>query len=124
MIIAVIGQRQDSIFIALSKAVAQAHSRLFPDDPYKDPRTLQVIALALTELMPIYWRDARTGQRHQLTEPELVASQFTAAAMELLSASKRRFEAALETLQVTSLDQARASLTLRQSPRPASARRY
>ena len=35
-----------------------AHSRLFPDEPYKDPRTLQVIALALTELMPMYWRDA------------------------------------------------------------------
>ena len=42
--------------------------------------------------------------------------------MELLSVSKVRFEAALDTIQVASLDQARVSLTLRQSPQPASVR--
>lgn len=119
----VLDELQDSNFIVLSKAVARAHSRMFPDEPYKDPRTLRVIALALTELIPMYWRDAGTGERHQLTEPELAAAQFTASAMELLSVPKRRFEAALDTLQVTSLDQARASLTLRQSPRTVSAGR-
>ena len=110
-------ERQEANFIVLAKAVARAHSRLFPEDPYKDPRTLQVIALALTELMPMYWRDARTGDRHQLTEPELAAATFTPAAMEILTVSQRRFEAALDTLQVACLDQARASLILRQSPR-------
>ncbi len=114
---------QDSGFIALSKAVAHAHSRLFPDEPYKDPRTLQVIALALTDLIPMYWRDARTGERHQLTEIELAAAQFTQSVMALLSVPKRRFEAVLDTMQVVSLDQARVSLTLRQSPRPVSALR-
>ncbi|HEV3008861.1 MAG TPA: hypothetical protein VGX52_07500 [Burkholderiales bacterium] len=109
--------RQDSNFIVLSKAAARAHSRLFPDEPHKDPRTLAVIALALTDLMPMYWHDARTGERHQLTEPELAATQFTRAVMELLSVPKVRFEAALNTMQVASLDQARVSLTLRQSPR-------
>lgn len=118
----VLGALQDSNFIALSKAVVRAHSRLFPDEPYKDPRVLQVIALALTELMPMYWRDARTGERHQLTEPELAAAQFSRAVMELLYVPKARFEAAIQTLQATSLDQARASLTMRQSPRPASVR--
>ena len=78
---------------------------------------LQVIALALTDLIPMYWRDARTGEHHQLTEPELAAAQFTRTTMELLSVPQRRFEAALDTLQVASLDQARVSLTLRQSPR-------
>lgn len=106
-------ERQESNFTELSKAVARAHSRLFPDEPYKHPRTLQVIALALTDLMPIYTRD---GQR-QLTEPELTAERFTLAAMEQLLVSTRRFEAALDTMQGTSLDQARASLTMRQSPR-------
>ena len=101
----------------LSKAVARAHSRLFPEEPYKDPRTLQIIALALTELLPMYWRDARSGERHELTEPELSASTFTPAAMDVLTVPRRRFEAALETLQVACLDQARVSLTLRQSPR-------
>ena len=110
-------ERQEANFIVLSKAVARAHSRLFPEEPYKDPRTLQVIALALTELMPMYWRDARTGERNELTELELAASTFTPAAMEILTVSRRRFEAALDTLQAASLDQARASLILRQSPR-------
>ena len=113
---------QESGFIVLAKAVVRAHSRLFPDESYKDPRTLQVIALALTELLPMYWRDPNTGERHQLTELELAAAQFTKAMMELISVPKRRFEAALGMMQSASLDQARASLTLRQSPRPISAR--
>jgi hypothetical protein len=104
------------VFIPLSKAVAQAHSRLFPDDPDRDPRMLQVIALALTGLIPMYWRDARTGESHQLTEPELAAAQFTRAVMEILFVPKKRFEVALDTLQIAALDQARTSLTMRQSP--------
>jgi hypothetical protein len=101
------------VLIPLSKAVAQAHRRLFPDEP-QHPRTLQTIALALTDLIPIYRGD------YQLTEPELLAERFTAASMDELVVSERRFQAALETLQVQSLDMARASLTLRQSPRTFS----
>ena len=101
------------MLIPLSKAVAQAHRRLFPDEP-QHPRTLQTIALALTDLIPIYRGD------YQLTEPELLAERFTAASMDGLVVSERRFQAALETLQVQSLDVARASLTLRQSPRTFS----
>ena len=110
---------QESSFIGLASAVAQAHSRLFPDEPHKALRTLQVIALALTDLMPIYTQD---GQR-ELTGPELTTGTFTPAKMELLVVPKLRFEAALATMQGASLDQARASLTLRQSPRPATVRR-
>lgn len=116
----VLDGRPDSGFITLSKAVLRAHSRLFPDEPYKDPRTLQVIALALTDLIPMYWRDARTGERHQLNELELAAAQFTKSVMELLSVPKVRFEAALDTLQVASLEQARVSLTLRQGSRASA----
>jgi hypothetical protein len=43
--------------------------------------------------------------------------------MELLMVSKLHFETALESMQGASLDQARASLTLRQSPRRSTARR-
>jgi hypothetical protein len=107
---------QQSNFIGLASAVARAHTRLFPDEPHKSPRTLQVIALALTDLMPIYTRD---GQR-QLTAPELTMDAFTAATMEILMVSNLHFETALESMQCASLDQARASLTLRQSPRPAA----
>jgi hypothetical protein len=114
----VMAQRHEPIFVPLSKAVAQAHSRLFPDEPYKDAKTLRTIALALTVLTPIY----RADTKRELTEPELACERFTAAAMDSLVVSKRRFEAALDTLQVTSLEQARVSLTLRQGPLISSRR--
>ena len=57
------------MYIPLSKAVAQAHRRLFPDEPVRDPKTLQTIALAFTALMPIY----RASSEQQLTEPELLS---------------------------------------------------
>jgi len=104
---------------------ARAHSKLFPEEPYKDPRTLAAIALALSGLMPFYWRDPASGSMVELTEIELTAAQFTKSALEVLAVSVRRFEAALDTLRETSLDQARVSLTLRQSPpaaRPQSSR--
>lgn len=106
------------MYIPLSKAVAQAHHRLFPDEPVRDPKTLQAIALAFTALMPIY----RAGSQQQLTEPELVRERFTEAAMEELIVSKVRFDAVIATLQVASLDMARVSLTMRQSPRPNAQR--
>jgi hypothetical protein len=105
------------VYIPLSQAVAQAHRWLLPDEPYQELSTLQAIALALTDLIPMYWQDARTGERHELNAPELAAATFTPAAMKVLCVPKRRFEAALATMQVASLDQARVSLTLRQSPR-------
>lgn len=104
---------KDAHFIALAAAVARAHSRLFPDEPWKDPRTLQVIALALTDLMPIHWADSKKV----LTEPELLAARFTPSGMERLVVQRIRFEAALPCMQAASLDQARVSLTMRQSPR-------
>ena len=104
------------MFIPLSTAVAQAHKRLFPDEPRRDPKTLQTIALALTALLPIYRRSTES----QLTEPELEAERFAATSMDDLVVSKIRFESALEMLQFGSLDVARASLTLRQSPRAFS----
>jgi hypothetical protein len=104
------------VFIQLSKAVTQAHRRLFPDEPTRDPKTLQVIALALTALIPIYRRESV----RELTEPELLAEKFTMEAMDELIVAQIRFEAALQTMQLESLDTARASLTLRQSPRAPS----
>ena len=104
--------------IPLSKAVAQAHRRLFPDEPYRDPKTLEAIALALSALMPFY----RQNSDRELTEPELLAERFTESAMERLAVSTVRLEAALVTLQVGSLEMARVTLTMRQSPRPSGRR--
>ena len=104
--------------IPLSTAVAQAHRRLFPDEPYRDPKTLEAIALALSALMPIY----RTNSERELTEPELLAERFTESAMTRLAVSTVRLEAALATMQVASLEMARVTLTMRQSPRPSARR--
>ena len=104
--------------IPLSTAVAQAHRRLFPDEPYRDPKTLEAIALALSALMPIY----RPNSERELTEPELLAERFTESAMERLAVSAIRLEAALVTMQVASLEMARVTLTMRQSPRPSGRR--
>jgi hypothetical protein len=106
------------VFIPLSQAVAQAHRRLFPDEPYQDLSTLQTIAFALSDLIPMYWEDARTGERHELNAPELAAATFTPQAMKVLCVPRRRFEAALATMQAASLDQARVSLT--PAPEPAA----
>jgi hypothetical protein len=106
------------VHIPLSTAVAQAHRRLFPDEPYRDPKTLEAIALALSALMPIY----RTNSERELTEPELLAERFTEPAMARLAVSTVRLEAALVTMQVASLEMARVTLTMRQSPRPSGRR--
>jgi hypothetical protein len=106
------------VHIPLSTAVAQAHRRLFPDEPYRDPKTLEAIALALSALMPIY----RTNSERELTEPELLAERFTESAMAQLAVSTVRLEAALVTMQVASLEMARVTLTMRQSPRPSGRR--
>lgn len=104
--------------IPLSTAVAQAHRKLFPDEPYRDPKTLEAIALALSALMPIY----RANSERELTEPELLAERFTEGAMARLAVSSVRLEAALVTMQVASLEMARVTLTMRQSPRPSGRR--
>lgn len=114
--------RQEPVFIGLAHALGQAHKRLFPEEPYKHPKTLQTIALALTALMPVYRRDPLSGRPRELTSLELEAERFTQASIDLLLVSKIRFDAALDTLQVASLERARASLTLRQSL-PVSGRR-
>lgn len=114
--------RQEPLFIGLAPALAQAHKRLFPGEPYRHPKTLQAIAFALSALMPILRRDSLTGRPRELSSLELEAERFTQASIDLLLVSKIRFDAALDTLQVASLEQARASLTLRQS-QPFSRRR-
>ena len=55
-------------------------------------------------------------------EVALLLAWGAIVAMDLVSVPRRRFEAVLDTMQAASLDQARASLTMRQSPRPFSVR--
>src|SRR3954452_21956185 len=70
-------------FIPLARAAAIVHERLFPEHPTKDAKTLDVIALALSTLLPPYRRDMYTGALHALPEAELAPGRFTRGATTL-----------------------------------------
>ena len=120
-------------YIPLARAAALAHDRLFPDHPSKDVKTLDVLALALSALMPLYQRDMENGALRAVTEEEISSGRFTrgAARLEFANREPLRFlvvpreqlSAALESLARDTLVAARVSLTLRQSPRPPAGQR-
>ena len=119
-----------SDYIPLARAALLAHDRLFPDQAEKDAKTLDVIAIALSALIPLYQR-GESGALRPVTEAELAAGRFTrgAARLELAGQAPLRFlvvsrsalQSARQKLAQDSLAAARISLTLRQSP-PGSAR--
>jgi hypothetical protein len=87
----------DLRFIRLSSAAARVQEKLYPGEP-RDAEVIQVIALALADLMPVYWSD--TGR--ELTAPELAQLPR----LEGLAVSRRRFEAALDTFPLQALGNA------------------
>ena len=117
-------------FIPLARAAAIVHERLFPEHPGKDAKTLDVIALALSTLMPLYQRDMESGALHALAEAELAAGRFTRGATTLefpdrpplryLVVKRAELDRAARALMSDALTAARVSLTLRQSPRNTS----
>jgi len=120
------GEETVADYLPLARAAALAHDRLFPDQGSKDAKTLDVIALALSTLLQIYERE-ESGALRLVSESELAVGRFTRGAMRLeiagraplrfLAVSRTAFYAALEKLPQDSLAAARASLTLRHSPR-------
>jgi hypothetical protein len=44
-------------FIPLARAAALLHGRLFPQESVKDAKTLDLLAVALSALIPLYVRD-------------------------------------------------------------------
>jgi hypothetical protein len=113
-------------YFPLARAAAIAHERLFPEQPTKDAKTLDVIALALSTLIPIY-ESEDGGAPRALGEAELAAGRFTRggtrlevpgrAPIRFLMVSRSDLNDALEKLAQDALTAARVSLTLRQSPR-------
>jgi hypothetical protein len=112
-------------FIPLARAAALAHERLFPNQPTKDFKTLDVIALALSCAMPLYQRDMESGALRALEEAELASGRFTRGATTLefanrpplryLVVSREQLPAAIDRLLSDSLLAARVAPTLRQS---------
>lgn len=118
-------------FIPLARAAAMAHDRLFPGQPSKDSKTLDLIALALSELLPLYQRDMETGALRALSQAEVAAGRFTrgATTMEIagrpalryLVVSREQALSAAETLARDPVRAARVSLTIPPASRASAA---
>jgi hypothetical protein len=117
-------------FIPLARAAALAHDRLFPGQSVKDAKTLDLLALALSALIPLYQRDMETGALRALGEEDVAAGRFTRGAMRLefasrpplrfLVVSREQLGGAIETLVRDALVAARVGPTLRQKPSNAN----
>lgn len=70
-------------FIPLARAAALAHERLFPGRPVKDAKLLDLLALALSDLVPLYQRDMESGELRRLGEAEIADARFTRGATTL-----------------------------------------
>ena len=113
-------------FMPLPRAASLAHERLFPGAP-KEAKTLDVLALALSALVPLYQRDMETGELRPLSGEEVQAGRFTRAATRLeipgreplrfLVVPRQAVDGALARMANDAVLAARVSLTLRQSPR-------
>src|SRR2546423_11883662 len=114
-------------FIPLARAAALAHDGLFPEHPSRDAKTLDVIALALSALMPLYQRDTESGALRALSEEDIAAGRFSGGAAHLefanrapvlfIVVSREQLAAAIERLARDWLVAGRVSLTIRQRPR-------
>jgi hypothetical protein len=113
-------------FIPLARAAALTHDELFPDQQPKESKALDIIALALSVLIPLYQRDERSGVLRALAENELATGRFTRGATTLefpnqpplrsLVVSRDQVLAAIEALREDTLIAGRVSLTRRHQP--------
>jgi len=105
----------DPTMISLRAGVAASLPRIFPGESVREPKLLDVVALALSELVPIY-RAEGDGALRRLTDGDMAAGRLLRDADALL-VFPDDLERAITRLQAESPDVARARLTLRQGPR-------
>lgn len=113
-------------YISLARAAAVAHDELFPEQPVKESKALDVIALALSALIPLYQRDDDRGTLRALGEAELATGRFTRGATTIefpnrpplrsLVVSRDQLLAAIESLREDTPIAGRVSLTRRHQP--------
>jgi hypothetical protein len=70
-------------FIPLPRAAALVHERLFPGHDVKDAKTLDMIALALSALIPLYQGDVENVTPSVLDAAEIARGRFTRGAARL-----------------------------------------
>lgn len=69
--------------IPLARAAALAHNRVFPGESVRDMKTLDLLALALSTLLPLYQRESEKEAPRRLDPAQVVAGRFTRGATRL-----------------------------------------
>jgi hypothetical protein len=118
-------------YIPLARAAALIHERLFPGHA-KESKTLDMIAVALSALVPLYQRDMKGGGLQPVSEADVAAGRFTRGATTLeiahrtplryLVVSRGSLAQATAALVADSVTAARVASTLRLSSRPQALR--
>ena len=111
--------------IPLARAAALAYKRLFPDQSTKDSKTLDMIALALSSVMPLYQRNMESDALRRLEEVEIADGRFTRGAttvefahrppLRYLVVSREELPAAIDKLMGDSLSATLAAVQQRRS---------
>lgn len=70
-------------FIPVARAAALLHDRVFPGYSVKEAQTLDLLALALAQAMPMYLRDPDSGALRTLDKGVIARGRFTRGATRL-----------------------------------------
>jgi hypothetical protein len=95
-------------FIPLARAASLAHARVFPGQSVREMKTLDVLALVLSTLVPLYQRESEKDAPRALDKAALAEGRFTRGATRLeragraplrfLVVARRDLSSALEAL--------------------------
>ena len=115
--------------IPLARAAALAHNRVFPGESVRDMKTLDLLALTLSTLLPLYQREGEKDVPRAVDKATIAAGRFTRGATRLelperpplrfLMVSRRDLSPALEALAKDAAAIYRISALTRPRP-PAS----
>ena len=70
-------------YLPLARAAALVHGRLFPQESAKDVKTLDLLGLAISALIPLYQRDMKSGAVRALDGADIARGRFTRGASRL-----------------------------------------
>lgn len=70
-------------YLPLARAAALVHARLFPQESVKDVKTLDLLGLAISALIPLYQRDMKSGMVGVLEAGDIARGRFTRGASRL-----------------------------------------
>jgi len=69
--------------IPLARAAALAHNRVYPGESVRDMKTLDLLALALSTLLPLYQRENEKVAPRLVEPAEVAVGRFTRGATRL-----------------------------------------